>query len=189
MSKNLIIHFLQPGICHSIDDLAAELGIPNKAVTRGAAALIQDGYLIRRERGCFELSEKGIAAKGKEISFTSGPNGKKQKPSMPKRRTLKDNIWAALRIKNKATLEDLLFVATIDGQISSPGNARAYLKHLRDAGIVRLMSRKAAGEAPTSNGFNRYMLVNNLGPKTPYFSRVNNKIFDPNSEAFLEVAT
>ncbi|WP_421780755.1 hypothetical protein [Kiloniella litopenaei] len=185
MSKNLVLNAFELGACYTIDELAGMLDISRKAISTSAARLILDDYLVRREIGCYEITEKGAQAKADGIKFTSGPKGEKRKPSLRKRRTLKDNIWAALRIKRKATIEDLLFVGEIEGRKSSRSNALNFLTKLQSVGVVRKLPRKVPGEALTSNGFNRYLLVKDLGPETPYFRAKIGKVYDPNSKTYL----
>lgn len=129
--------------------------------------------LQNRDAAIFAATEAGecwIAA-GKTV--TSGANG--PRTGVPKKSAgIRQRIWEVLRRKQKATLNDLVEMAWRDGDpeaVKVIDNARKYLTALARAGIVKKLATRAPGFAPSSNGFNRYALLRDLGPRAPLTGR------------------
>lgn len=146
------------------------------------------GHLLQKKlvanagarRGSYLITAKGseFVKAGKRV--TSGPNGKLTGPREPRDGTFRDRLWKALRIKRKATVPELIELARkkSDGE-NIVHNAQAYMRFLKRAGVVVEMRRRAAGHAPTSNGFKLFTLMRDLGPLAPVAHRAF--LFDPNS--------
>ena len=79
-----------------------------------------------------------------------------------------------MRTLQKFSLDEL---ETLGG--ASRGDAQRYTLVLLKAGyLVRL--RPAAGTAPTSNGFGRYLLIRNSGPTAPVYRAGKDDVWDRN---------
>ena len=93
------------------------------------------------------------------------------------RRTARDRIWQSMRILRRFTLPEL--VATAE---TGDSNCLKYTRGLCAAGIVRLL---AARESGVKGGHAQWMLVRDLGPKSPRL-RADGTTFDPNANAVLQ---
>lgn len=119
-----------------------------------------------------------FAAAGKEIE--PGPRGPHTGPFKEGRETLRARVWSTLRTFQKATIPELLesWLSADDDEKAAADNVAKYLKALVRAGVVVEMKVRSKGFAPTSNGFKRFMLMRDLGPKAPQISR--GWVFDQN---------
>lgn len=61
--------------CLTIRELAEQLELSTVQVSRAAAQLIARDLLERAERGCFRLTDAGLAAQRDGLEITSGPAG------------------------------------------------------------------------------------------------------------------
>ena len=171
--------------CLTTEQIAAQTGMARRAVVSGAACLISRGYLERAEVGCYRLTEAGREAKRVGVPLTSGPNRPLNlaRPKKWRRRTFRDRLWAAMRLKGKFTIGDLLDVARQPGE-DGYENALRYVRALANAGVVNRLRRRVPGTAITSNGFVRFTLVRDLGPAAPIV-RAGAKVWDPNAGATI----
>ncbi len=177
--QTAVLAALPPGECLTVEALAEITGLSRRKVSLGAAGLIGRGLSERAEVGCFRLTDAGIAAKGSRARLTSGPCGPlTQTLRRPKRTTVRDKIWKALRIKGTATIGELLETAGVEAG-NATSNAQRFCKALLRAGFLRPM-RRVRGTALTSNGFARYQLLRNSGTRAPVV-RVDGSVFDPNT--------
>lgn len=102
--------------------------------------------------------------KGKRTGLTTYPQGARQR------------FWEAIRYLKKSTLAEMVEMVRRDDDPPPAlmiDNARQYFRKLSRAGIVVVMGARAAGDAPTSNGFIRYALLpgKDLGPIAPRAGR------------------
>lgn len=170
--------------CLTTEEIAARTALPRRAVVNGAACLISRGYLERAEVGCYRLTDSGREARATGVSLTSGPNGKlTQARPRERRRTFRDRLWAAMRLKAKFTIGDLLDVARAPGE-DGYDNARRYLRSLEAAGVVNRLARRAPGIALTSNGYAKFLLIRDLGPAAPIIREGG--AWDRNAGGFIE---
>jgi hypothetical protein len=98
----------------------------------------------------------------------------------PEPGSIRQRLWAALRLRHKATLGDLVEIIHRKGDPRPDllhQNAQQYLKALSRAGIVVAMQNRVAN--PGSRGFVKWSLVNDLGPLAPSAGRAS--AFDPNA--------
>lgn len=169
-----------------IDELVRLSHAPRKSVLQALGNLMQN-KLAERAGGPglpahYRITDKGngFVRAGKRI--TSGPKG--NLTGVPKARSGNGRalIWNALRMKRCATLPELAELCRTKKH-SDPKkvseNARKYLNALRRAGIVVVMARREEGHAPSSNGYLRFRLLRDLGPKAPVPCRLF--VFDVNS--------
>lgn len=178
--SNTLLAALRSDACLTVDELAAVTGLENRAVVKAAAALIARGLADRAEVGCFTLTIQGQTFRAEGGAVTCGPAGPlTQTYRRPRRQVLRDRLWAALRIKGKASLPELLEVAG-NGERDAANSARRYTAALARAGYLREL-RREAGSAPTSNGFKRYALIRDTGPAAPQLRVRTHELFDPNT--------
>lgn len=179
---NMVLAALQPGQCLIVDHLAQATGLENRAVVRGVALLINRGLASRAEVGCYNITLEGEAFRAAGKVIKCGPTGPLSRPGRrPRKATLRDRLWAAIRMRGKASIAELLELAADPAKPAGNGysNAQHFLDALAKAGWLSELSR-AAGTALTSNGFKRYLLVVNPGPATPQVRAKAREVYDPN---------
>lgn len=169
--------------CLPIAQIARELGLEHRQVAFAAAELVEKGYLQRRKRGCFELSTLGRSAKQNGVSITKGRACAAPRCSgVPNQNTLRQRAWNVMRMAQKFSVPDLLTVATTGTEKSAASNLQRYCRALCRAGVLVQLRQKQPGDAPSSPGSFRFMLVNNLGPLAPSYRRERHALWDYNSE-------
>lgn len=173
-----IARLLEPGPCLGIDEMVAQTGLPHRSAVAACASLVQRGWVDRLERGCFVLSTEGRRALAAGETITSGPIGPlTQRARRPRRRTTRDKMWSAIRITRKF---DLGRLEEISG--ATTANARKFVSALFRAGYLSEL-RRQPGEAPSSNGFKRWLLTEDPGPATPIL-KADGRLWDPNRREF-----
>lgn len=184
---NALLAALTVDTCKTVSVLAEETGLANYKIVRAAAALICRGYATRAEVGCFTLTAEGEAFRQGGGAITSGPAGRlTQRSRRPHKSVLRDRIWAALRIKEKASTQELLMLAG-DDQHDYRSLAARYLKALCRTGYLVELPRRAAGTSPTSNGYKRFRLVKDTGPEAPQMKTRSGMLFDPNTGESVKI--
>ena len=83
----------------------------------------------------------------------------------------------AMRHLRKASLPELLTI--VPG--ATTANLHHYLCALEKAGYLRKLVIRRPGSAITSNGFQRWVLIRDSGPRAPSFSPRRNQVFDRNT--------
>lgn len=175
-----IARLLAPGPCLTVDEMVERTDYPRRSVVEACACLVRRGWVDRLERGCFTLSIEGRAALARGEVVASGPIGPLTvRARRPKRRTIRDKMWSAIRIARKF---DLGRLQEITG--ASRANAQRFVLALARAGYLAEL-RREPGDAPSSNGFKRWLLVDDPGPATPTI-KADGRIWDPNNRAFRE---
>lgn len=169
------------GRCLVLDELAAALGLTKNNITIGARALIERGYAVRRERGCFEITPEGVALRVSGMELSSGPRGPVKRTRGVKK-SLRRCLWRAIRIKQKFTVCDLLVLSTNGDEKSARNNAQGYVRALAAAGYL------AELRSLTPNGPKRYALVRDTGPEMPLLRHELGIIYDPNTKAVYPCA-
>ncbi|WP_333822821.1 hypothetical protein [Pinisolibacter sp.] len=173
-----VARLLEPGPCLTLDEMVGRTDHPRRAVAAACAALVRRGWVDRLEQGCFTLSPEGRRALASGETITSGPIGPLTvRARRPKRRTIADKMWTAIRIARKFDLGRLEEIAG-----ASIANARRFVAALSRAGYLAELRRRP-GEAPTSNGFKRWVLIDDPGPATPTI-KADGRIWDPNRREF-----
>lgn len=177
---NTLLAALRRDACLTVAELAAETGLDNRVVVKAAAQLIGRGLADRAEVGCFTLTEEGEAFRATGQEVTSGPKGPLTQPYRRARKiTLRDRLWAAMRIKGKASIPELLELVATD-KPGAESLARKYASALCASGHL-LELRREPGTAPTSNGFKRFALLRNTGPEAPLVRVTAREVYDPNT--------
>ncbi|MCF8474605.1 MAG: hypothetical protein K9G26_07910 [Emcibacter sp.] len=171
---------------------ATYLGLTRKQIIRARSSLVKRGYITEESVYKSYLLEKGIKAIEQSDYIRSGPMGPHTGVRKPPIGTLSSYIWAALRTKNIATVEELLSLTPVSEEEYDKNfqTTRRLLNWLCKAMIVRKLPQKKAGVHFNSRGHTRYQLMINLGPKHPIIRQRKHQIYDPNSQqnvAFKDV--
>ncbi len=164
-------------ICLTTQAMVEASGLRREDVSKACCRLVSRGLIVRRERGCFELSEAGRAALAAGLEIKSGPADvlTASVPRRPRRETDRDRIWRAIRMLGKFSLQDL---CSRTG--ASQDNVYRYVRVLAAAGYLAEL-RRAPGLAPTSNGFCRWSLLVDPGVDAPIYRAPAREVWDPNS--------
>lgn len=180
--QHRLLDVLQPGLCLTMDELAVAMQLERGQITNAALRLISRHLVERVERGCFQLTEAGIAAKRDGLVMKPGPR-RKHNRSKVCRDSLRARLWRAARLKRKFTLPDLLSIACNEDETANPSNARRYISHLASAGYLVTLPGRRQGTDLTSNGFLRYSLVRDNGNRHPVLrDRADGwEVWDPNT--------
>lgn len=157
-------------------DLVATMGLTPRQVTNAASNLFRRGYLILCDLVVYQLTDAGMAASLAGEIIKGGPKGQVKLI----KGTIRQRAWCAMRIRRSFTIGELVADATEPGEGQPRDNIGRFLSRLAQAGYVRELDRRAPGTAVGSNGFKRYTLVRNTGPKAPVFRTELGTIFDPN---------
>lgn len=156
-----------------------------KQVIKARGRLHSKGYVGHKSGGVYFITDKGINAIESNDYIRSGPTGPyTAKCQKIHKGTLIYYLWAALRTKGTATISELLTLTPIESKDydKTYENARRLLHWLHKAHIIRKLPRKQAGLSQTSNGFIRYQLMIDLGPKHPVIRVRKHQIFDQNKQ-------
>lgn len=167
-------------ICRHVYGKPAPIGSRARMNVRGIVGrLIAAGHVdrigkvnatLRNQGGAtFDATAKGRAFLSAGKTITSGANG--PRTGVPKKSAgMRQRIWHALRLKQKATTLELCELIHEEGDpdpIKVTDNARKYFTALARAGIVKKLNTRASGQEPSSRGFLRYALLRDLGPRAP----------------------
>jgi hypothetical protein len=181
---------IQTGILHGlgdggmpIGDLADRLGLGRGQVSQAAAHLILRGFLERLERGTFRLTAAGREARDRGVTIDTGVTGPIRALRVPKRTTIRQRAWAAMRITRTFTVADITTAVARDGDGDVAENLRRYCNELAKDGYLVRARRRRPGTAPGSTGFAVFSLVRDTGPLAPVFSRKAGAIHDFNRRA------
>lgn len=170
---------LASGQCLTIDQLAVELDLTHRQVSDAAAKLFKRDYLERKAVGCYQLTDAGEAAAITGEIITSGPRGPIEKTRF-KRNTFRHRAWIAMRIRRRFTVPDLIADASKVSDGNPADNLQRYLRGLKKVGYVAELPNREEGTAITSNGFKRWMLLRDTGPKAPVILKEPRGIHDFN---------
>ncbi len=173
-----LVELLAPGPCLTTAEMVERTGMTRNDVADACVRLVRRGWVDRLERGCFTLSAEGRRAHAAGESITSAPGHPlTQRARRPKRRTFRDRVWTAIRMAKKFDL------GRIEELVDVPAHRSGrFVKALTRAGYLSEL-RREAGEAPTSNGFKRWLLVDDPGPATPIL-KTDGRLWDPNRREF-----
>jgi hypothetical protein len=172
-----IVDALISGECLTTAALVEITGLAGREVSDACCRLVTRGWIVRRERGCFELSAAGRKAVLSGETITSGPRGPlaQQTPRRPRRRTQRDRMWTAMLVLRKFRISDLEITAG-----ATVASAQRYVAVLEAAGYLSRL-RPERGTAPTSNGFVRWLLIRPSGAQAPIYRPSRSEVYDPNT--------
>lgn len=166
------------GRCISFDELTERTGLARHQVSHGAGGLIERGFVVRRERGCYEVTQTGADFRATGAPLSGGPTG-----PLPRMRAtpkaLPTRLWRAIRMRRKFTIGDLLDLAA--GEEATPRSmAHRYVRALQQAGYLAEL-RPTKGEGPGRPPAKRYALIRDSGPLTPIARARAPEVYDPNT--------
>lgn len=172
------------GECMTLAEIVAATGLPELRI-KSAIRTLSDHRLVTSARlTCYRLTKLG---RGPETPYLKSGSAGHRPRHGARPSPLRDGVWAALRIKRKATIPDLLEVADVEGDRDRQHHiVRQYLSWLARAGVVNPLPRLAKREGP-GTGLRVYLLVRDLGPQSPYFDRDKRVVVDRNGGAELPV--
>lgn len=170
-----LLNALQPGPL-ARTDLIVQLNLSHRQVTNAAANLLRRGYLNVCEGPTYQLTEAGRNAADAGEIIRGGPKGRVKVVTG----TIRQRAWSAMRIRRTFTIGEIVSDAASGDEGQPRDNVGRYISRLTAAGYVREFAHRAPGTAIGSNGFKRFTLVKNTGPKAPVFRSELGVIFDPN---------
>lgn len=174
--------------CLTTAAMARASALTRRRVVQCCDVLRRRGFIERVRRGCYRVTDLGRAVVERDERIRSGPvrahTGKRE----VSRTTLRAKIWTALRILKKGTVNDFLELAQSGTERNAVNNAYKYLRALELAGYVQQMKVREAGTAPSSNGFKRYLLVNDSGALPPVYYAAKRTVRDPNDGKEISLA-
>lgn len=169
--------------CLTLPELSDRLVLDRSSVGQAAALLIQRGYIERIERGCFQATAEGADAIRQGVRIESGVTGPDRATRPPKRNSIRQRAWNAMKIARTFTINDIVAAVArpTDGDVTE--NLRRYFCGLTKGGYLTKETRRRAGTAPSSNGYLVYRLERNTGLLAPVISQKHGTIVDFNEAA------
>lgn len=154
----------------------------DRQVENALKRLMEHGFIERTAPGCFQLTDAG------RIALESGTRIRSGTRNMKKVRVHKDSlrtkVWRAFRNRRKLSVPEIEQLVCTGEEKNARNNIHHYIKLLEEAGYIVKMKKKLAGTSPTSNGFARWLLLDekNTGPLAPVYRAAKMAIYDPNTE-------
>lgn len=147
--------------------LAQLIGITSKRASKAAASLIARRYAARPRIGIYAITPTGKLALASGVRISSGPLDKSASVLVRKvTNGFRDRLWTSMRLRRTFTIRDLLADAE-SGEKDAENDAGRYLRILASAGYVKIEAGREPGTKPGSNGFKRFRLAKNTGPRAP----------------------
>lgn len=166
--------------CVMVDRLATATDRSIHKVGNLLHTLTSNGLATMRSPGCYRVTDEGAAylAGGSDRRLTTGPKAPHGADrSLPD--SLTARVWRALRIKQKATVPELM--EAIDAEPHQYAQVGRYLKALVDAGLVTRLPRKVRGAGMGNTGYVQHLLPRDPGPLAPVFRAKANTLRCPNT--------
>lgn len=161
--------------------LAEALGVTRKRVSGAASALIARGYVNRLAWGMYELTDAGRTVVESGGRVRGGPaDCMAMVLTRSARDGFRDRLWRSIRLRGVFTLQDLVADAT-NGEADPMDRAQRFVRYLRSAGYIVELRGRARGTVRWSNGFKRFRLVKNTGPRAPICREKYGVLHDPNT--------
>ncbi len=176
-----------PRDCITEARLVEITGTDAKGVENHCRTLLRNGLIRRTGPGCHVLTAAGRAAIEQGATVRSGPKGQRT-GHLVRRGTVRERAWAAMRIKRKFSIDDLVMLVIRGDEGDIRGNVQQYLYALARAGFVRQLPQREQGTDPTSNGFVRFLLIADRGPLPPAVRATRRCVYDPNNETSYRFA-
>ncbi len=187
-----VLKALERNTCLTPEDLVPMTGMGRKDVVRAVGKLIGKGYAERKDIGCYTLTAEGEAFRASGQKFKPGTYKRTAKHWRPRPNSMRDRLWAAIRIRQKASMPELIELASRDDKERTKAaydGAWRYIDTLARVGILRELPTRAPGTALTSNGFKRWQLVTDLGPVAPQIRKNATEVYDPNADQSFPIPT
>ncbi|MCK7581824.1 MAG: hypothetical protein MZV65_43530 [Chromatiales bacterium] len=154
------------------------------SIVSAVMILVERGLVERPAPGRYRLTAAGRIALHSQGGLASYPASR-----APRRcaYSLRTRLWHGMRVLQKFSVDDLLLRAARGDEADARNNALKYVNALERAGYLVRMRQRLPGDAPTSNGFVRWLLVRNTGPQAPIWQNAKGQIHDPNSGDTLDL--
>ncbi|GAB0057444.1 hypothetical protein SIID45300_01772 [Candidatus Magnetaquicoccaceae bacterium FCR-1] len=162
-------------------ELAARIPDLNPEQISNALCTLQKNEMaIVIDRRRWYITAHGASYDGQ--GFLSGGAGQERARKTPKKRTLRQRAWAALRRKRggKATIPELMKSLGTDREMDA-NNIGCYFRRLADVGLLINPGRRVTGSGPNSPGFLLWTIPLDVGPKAPIWQTAKNQVYDPNT--------
>lgn len=172
-----LVQALDDAACLTTEELGVATGLPRRVISQACYRMLSAGLLLRRERGCFQLSPEGLDAKKSGKRLTCGPRGPltQSTPRLRKATTGRDRVWRAIRILRKFGISEL-----VEASGATQHNILKYVAQLEAAGYLHQL-RREPGISPMSNGRCRWSLVDDTGPLAPIYQTKTRSVHDRNT--------
>ena len=182
LSENVLRELARHDECVVIDKL--DRNLPKHArrdIIKAIGSLISRTLVKRDYAGCYRATNKGRewVAKGKPI--TSGPTGAHTGTQNRSEDTFVARLWTALRAERKATTRDLVALMRQDGDRKPEFTAARYLGRWFRAGFITKLKTRSPGTSPTSNGYVKWFITRDNGPKAPLWKSESGYVVDGNT--------
>ncbi|HEY2070686.1 MAG TPA: hypothetical protein VGG48_14105 [Rhizomicrobium sp.] len=156
-----------------------------RLLKRGLIALhpvapVRRAFGERGPEALYAITTAGREFCGSGAKIKSGKHGKRNGIWRRAEEPAYAKIWTALRIMpdKRASTQQLVEAVGFSDPEKGIDIARKYLKALLRAGVVIELRQREPGFAMTSNGFKRFAIVRDLGPRPPLMRRGG--LIDPN---------
>ena len=174
-----LLQAMKDGGTKALHPTAKALERTGRQVSDAAAQLRKRGLLQSEGIGLYRLTEDGVQAASRGHIVTSGPVGATgARRRVPK--TFRQRAWFAMRFRKQFTLGDILIDAT-DGDKDPRKNLVRLVRYLCWTGYIVELKGRQRGTKQGSNGFKRYRLMKNTGPKVPIYSKARETLLDQNT--------
>lgn len=162
----------------NLNALETRLPIPRAALIAAAGRLVSRGLLERSELGVYGLSETGLTILRDGLKIGGDPKKRRKEPLYID--SLRQRAWAAMRLVGRFTVGDLAIRAVRD-EVDGEDSIRRFCLALTRADYLIELSGRAAGTAPSSNGFKVWQLVRNTGEHAPRYRSASRDFVDRNT--------
>ena len=147
--------------------LAQLVGVTAKRTSKAAASLISRRYAVRARIGIYEITPAGRAALASGVRISSGPLDKNATVLVrPITNGFRDRCWTSMRLRRIFTIRDLVADAEA-GEKDAENDAGRYVRILISVSYIKAETSREPGTKPGSNGYKRFRLVKNTGPRAP----------------------
>ncbi|MEN5083713.1 hypothetical protein ABE438_14615 [Bosea sp. TWI1241] len=162
----------------NLNDLETRLPIARPALIAAAGRLIQRGLAERKENGVYALSATGshLIRAGMKI----GRDLNKVRKAPVYADSLRQRAWRAMRIAVRFTASDIARSA-VRGEKDGEDAIRRFCTALTAAGYLVERHGRAAGTAPSSNGFKVWQLARDTGEWAPRYVQAKRHFVDRNT--------
>ncbi len=171
-----VLHELGQTGARDDESLMGSLGLNRRQLTDAIRRLQIRGYAVADDSG-IRLTGSGHEAAARGEIIAGGAHGRVKVV----RDTLRERAWRAMRVRRVFTIGELVADAAISEEGQPRDNLARYLSRLARAGYVRELPRRLPGIVAGSNGFKRYMLVRDTGPRAPVWREAVGAVHDPNT--------
>lgn len=185
--QTLILRHVGPA-CLTVAQLAEQLHLTTDQVGQAARLLIRRGLLERVARGCFQLTDSGIAAAAAGVEITSGPANLKERKIPPRTRaSLQQRAWNVMRLRRRFTVPELVTCAAGPRDAGPDDTVQRYLRALARAGYAAAVDKRAEGRRDALCKV--YTLLKDTGHIAPSVVRRGKAVFDHNTGEEVALCT